>query len=71
MEDMAREVLAIEHNRNAPKFPSKVAPVSLYKSQYRNAHKYPRKTASRYQSRTATVFLDRAVPVCPYRHLPR
>ena len=67
MEDMAREVLAMEHNRNAPKFPSKVAPVSLYKSQYRNAHKYPRKTASRSPSRTVTVFLDRAVTVCPYQ----
>ena len=62
-EDMAREVMAMENNRNAPNFPGKVSPAFRSKIPYRNTHTYPRKTV--------TAFLDRAVQVCPYRHLRR
>ena len=66
---MAREVLAMEANRSAPKFPSKVAQVSQSRSQFRNVQEYQRKTASKSQSRPqrshALLFLSRTVSKCP------
>ena len=82
MEVMEREVLAMEANKLAPKFPNKVAPVSQFRSRYRNAPVCPRRTANRWQcrlqespaplcpSRTASRSPSRAATACPRRAAP-
>merc|ERR1712128_250316 len=67
----AREVLAMDASRSALKFPSRLAPVSQSRRQFRNAPKYPNKTASRCPSKTVTECPSRTVRVCRCRSQPR